>query len=134
MKHRVLVVGTGSIGERHIRCMLATDRAEVGICEIQEQLRVTIADRYPLVGTYASLAEATQERWDAAVVATPSPSHIPIVSELVDIGVNVLVEKPLSMTVDGVPELIEKVKSRQLTAVAAYVWRAHPALGQCASC
>ena len=27
--HRVLVVGAGSIGERHLRCFLATGRARV---------------------------------------------------------------------------------------------------------
>ena len=36
---KVLVVGTGSIGERHVRCILATNRAEVSICETNDSLR-----------------------------------------------------------------------------------------------
>ena len=45
-KKKVLVVGTGSIGERHTRCILATNRAEVSICEINDNLRKKIADNY----------------------------------------------------------------------------------------
>ena len=128
MKRRVLIIGTGSIGERHVRCMLATNRAEVAICEVQDQLRTRIAQRYALAGTYASLDEAMRERWDAAVVATPAPSHISIASKLADAGVNLLIEKPLSTTMDGAAELLEKVESQGLIAVVAYVYRAHPAL------
>ncbi|KKK70001.1 hypothetical protein LCGC14_2928390, partial [marine sediment metagenome] len=37
--HKMLVIGTGSIGERHVRCLLNTSRATVGICEINDKLR-----------------------------------------------------------------------------------------------
>lgn len=128
MTYRVLVVGTGSIGERHVRCMLATGRTEVGICETNDGLRKEIAERYSVIGAYGSLAEAMQERWDAAVVATPAPSHIAIGVQLADAGVNLLMEKPLALTTDGVEEFIRKVRSKELTAVMGYVWRAHPLL------
>jgi len=36
---RILVVGTGSIGERHLRCLLAVGQVEVGLAEINEALR-----------------------------------------------------------------------------------------------
>ena len=39
----VLVIGTGSIGERHTRCFLETGRCEVSICEINAELRSEVA-------------------------------------------------------------------------------------------
>ena len=36
---KILIVGTGSIGERHTRCFLATGRAQVSICEPNDDLR-----------------------------------------------------------------------------------------------
>ena len=39
MRHRVLIVGVGSIGERHLRCFQATGRAEVSFVEINDELR-----------------------------------------------------------------------------------------------
>ena len=44
MTHRVLIIGTGSIGERHLRCFLATDRAEAGFVEPRMEL-VTVIRR-----------------------------------------------------------------------------------------
>ncbi len=45
-KKKILVAGTGSIGESHTRCILATNRAEVSICEINDSQRKKIADKY----------------------------------------------------------------------------------------
>jgi len=36
--HDILVIGAGSIGERHIRCFLKTGRARVSVCEIDRAL------------------------------------------------------------------------------------------------
>ena len=36
---RVMIVGAGSIGERHVRCFLATGRAAVCFAEPREDLR-----------------------------------------------------------------------------------------------
>jgi len=43
-RHRILVIGVGSIGERHVRCLLSTGRARVGICEPNEPLRQRVAE------------------------------------------------------------------------------------------
>jgi len=128
MKYRVLVIGTGSIGERHVRCMLATGRAEVGIAEIDDSLRGRIAERYPLVSAHASLDDALGECWQAGVVAAPAHVHVPLGLRLAEAGVPILMEKPLSTSMDGVDELLEKVQSAGLVAAMGYAWRAYPSL------
>ena len=45
MSHRVLIVGVGSIGERHLRCFRATGRAEVSFVEINDELRRSVVER-----------------------------------------------------------------------------------------
>lgn len=126
--HRVLVVGTGSIGERHCRCFLATGRAEVAICEVDDSLRAAIQDRYKPAAAYATLDAALETAWGAAVIATPAPWHIPMARRLAEAGTALLVEKPLSTGVDGVDDLIRLVEQRQQTAAVAYVLRCDPAL------
>ena len=44
--NNVLIVGVGSIGERHLRCFQATGRADLSLCEIDDQLRERISARY----------------------------------------------------------------------------------------
>jgi predicted dehydrogenase len=125
---RVLVVGVGSIGERHLRCLFQTARATVALCEISDTLRPAIATRYGIEQAYATLERALEHRWDAAVVATPAHTHIGISRKLAERGVHLLIEKPLSVSIDGIRELAEDVRRQRLTAAVAYVHRAHPAL------
>jgi len=126
--HRMLVIGVGSIGERHARCLQNTGRAAVGICETHDARRGEVAQRYGIEAAFASLDEALAQHWDAAVVATPAQTHVPIARRLASENVHLLIEKPLSVSTEGVAELIEDVRRRKLSAVVGYVYRAHPAL------
>jgi len=126
MQHRVLIIGTGSIGERHARCFLATRRCVVGIVETNAVLRAEIAQRYSIRSVYSSIVDATTDDWHAAVVATPANTHVPISQELAGLGIHLLIEKPLSTTSDGVSQLIETVKASKVIAGVAYVYRSHP--------
>jgi predicted dehydrogenase len=123
-----LVVGVGSIGERHVRCFAATGRARVSICETNGSLMRTVADRYGLSGAFDSYDVALADAPDAVVIATPAQLHVPMATSAARNGVHVLVEKPLSTRLDGVAELIDIVEQRRVTAALAYVHRSHPAL------
>ena len=128
--HRLLLVGTGSIGERHLRCMRATGRAEFGICEINKVLCKEIADKYNVCGSFPTLEDALTSKWDAAVVATPADTHIPLALSLAKAGINLLIEKPLSTSCEGIAELVQTVTTKNLRAAVAYVYRAHPVLSE----
>ncbi|NIA07845.1 MAG: Gfo/Idh/MocA family oxidoreductase [Actinobacteria bacterium] len=126
--HRLLVIGTGSIGERHIRCFLGTSRATVGICEINDRLREEIAVKYNICGAFSALEDALKTNWDAAIVATPAHTHIPISLKLANAGVNLLIEKPLSTSNEGIAELAKVITAKKLVTAVAYIYRAHPVL------
>jgi predicted dehydrogenase len=125
---RLLVVGAGSIGERHIRCFLATDRVAVSFVEINGDLRRTIAERYGISAGYSDLEAGLAERPDMAVIATPAPLHVPIAIKLAEAGVHLLIEKPLSTSLDDVERLQRLERERGLVAGVAYVYRVHPCL------
>lgn len=125
--HHVLVIGTGSIGERHLRCFLATGRATVSFVEVNDALRQIIAERYSVRG-FSDLDAAIVRPPAVAVICTPAPMHVPMATQLVEAGVHVLIEKPLSTTLDGIERLRETVRARRVTAAVAYVHRANPVL------
>lgn len=122
----ILVVGVGSIGERHVRCFGRTGRAEISICEPNESLRDTIAGRYGTVAAHATLDLALRQRPDAAVVCTPAHLHVPMAIDLARAGVDLLVEKPLSVSLDRIDELRQVLEPRQPCFAVAYVLRHHP--------
>ncbi|WP_437206904.1 Gfo/Idh/MocA family protein [Planctomicrobium sp. SH664] len=126
--HKIVILGAGSIGERHLRCFLATERAQVGFVEPRAELAAEIASRYPSATLHASLSAAIAEGVQSAVIATPAPLHLPQANELVSAGLHVLIEKPLSINLTGVDQLLEaRARTERIVAVA-YVYRANPVL------
>lgn len=127
---RILVVGAGSIGQRHIRCFLATGRAQVEFVEPRDELRISVAQQYPQSVGHRSLEDALQSRVDAAVIATPASMHVAQALELAGRGIHLLIEKPLSVSMNSICELREEVERRRIVAAVAYVYRAHPVLAE----
>ena len=126
-QHRVVVIGVGSIGERHVRCFLATGRANVSIVETNDKLAGDVSQRYA-VESFRDIETALSHWPTAAVVATPAPLHVAQATTLVEAGLHVLIEKPLSISLDGVWALCDLAAGRRVTAAVAYVYRAFPVL------
>lgn len=124
----ILVVGVGSIGERHLRCFLSTSRVRASFCELNPVLRKTIADRYPAARAFDDFDSALNASPKAVVICTPAHLHVPMAMTAAKRGFHLLIEKPLSTTLDLIDELSREVAVRKLTAAVAYVYRAHPAL------
>ena len=133
----VLIVGVGSIGERHLHCFQATGRAEVSFVEINDVLRATISERYDVRGFTdletalagrANVPDQPTRRVTAAVIATPANRHLEIATRLADAGIHLLIEKPLSTSTDGANQLARMVSQRGLVVGVAYVLRCYPAL------
>lgn len=125
---RLLVVGGGSIGERHVRCFQQTQRVDVILCEPNPQVRAAVVQRCGLVESFDDFGASLGGKPDIAVICTPAQLHIPMAAQLMDASAAVLIEKPLSVTLQGTDELLALAQTRKLTAGVAYVYRAHPAL------
>lgn len=133
-QHSVLVIGVGSIGERHLRCFQSTGRAQLSLVEVNPTLRATIAERYGVRGfadldaALAELGGASPGNLRSAVVATPANRHLDISTRLAEAGMHLLIEKPLSTGTDGMSRLTSLVRERELSVSVAYVLRCIPAL------
>jgi len=129
-KKKILVVGVGSIGERHVRCFQNTGRAEISICEVNDALRSTIAERYQIEDSLADMKTALEHSYDAVVVAVPAHLHISISQQAAEAGQHLLIEKPLAVSHTGIEKLQQTIADKQLVAAVAYVYRASPALAE----
>jgi predicted dehydrogenase len=125
---RLLIVGVGSIGERHLRCAQRLQRTELAICEINTDLRRRIAEQYRIQHQYADFDAALEARPSAAVICVPAHLHVPLAMRLIESGIHVLIEKPLSTSLDGIDQLRQAVAQHNVTAAVAYVLRTNPNL------
>lgn len=125
-RHRVLVIGGGSIGERHVRCFGRTSRAEVFLCEPRSELRERIQATYGLPGSFASLDDAVHQPFDAAVICSPAHLHIAMARQMAARRIATLIEKPLGVNLDGAAELVAEAAESGTTMAVAYIYRCFP--------
>ena len=119
MSKKILVIGCGSIGERHLRCFQMTGRAEVVACDTNPNLLQKMQQEYRAL-TFNNLKEAlASQKFDGAVICTPAHTHIAIARTTIQHGSAVLIEKPLSIGLDGIEELkSEGARAKKFVGVA----------------
>src|SRR5689334_5746546 len=100
----ILIVGSGSIGERHLRCFQQVG-ATVALCEPMEERRQQVAERYHLNETFATLEQAAERAWDAAVICTPAHLHVTHAVLLVKKTLALLIEKPRGTKLEEVEQV-----------------------------
>ena len=123
---RLLVIGVGSIGERHLRCVQDLRRCDLAFCEPRDELREKISNRYNVQETYAELESAMGNHFDVAIIAAPAQLHISMAQALADRGIHILIEKPLSLSMVGIEKLRATVSRRSLIAAVGFTHRANP--------
>jgi predicted dehydrogenase len=77
---------------------------------------------------FADLDAALAERHNAAVVAVPANHHIDVASRTLQAGLHLLIEKPLSVSLEGVDEIVRVASERRRVVAVGYVHRANPSL------
>lgn len=125
---RILIVGVGSIGERHVRCFQQTAQCRIAICETSETLRTDVAVRYGYEAFDGLEAALASQSFDAAVICTPAPFHVPLARRCVKAGLHVLIEKPLAVSLEGTSELAAEAEAAQREIRVAYIYRFLPVI------
>ncbi len=120
---KILVVGDGSIGRRHMRNLQTLPHIQVMACS--SHLRAA-----PLSGSenFSSLDEAFDRQPDAVVVANRTSEHLPVALAAASRGCHLLIEKPLSHTLQDIDALKTMRDHRRLTVMVGCNMRFHPAL------
>lgn len=126
----ILIIGVGSIGERHLRNFLRLDGVRCSIAEPNAALRGKMEENYRLESACANWEETNLSDFDGAVICAPTNLHVPIMTRLVEAGVNVLSEKPLAMEPAGIAELKRKIREKSVTAGVAFCIRHDPLIGE----
>jgi predicted dehydrogenase len=124
---RVGVVGVGALGQHHARVYADLPEAELtGIVDLHAERAAAIAEKHGarVFGSAEALAEAV----DAVSVAVPTVDHHRISRPFLAAGKGVLVEKPMTTTLEQADDLIEAAKSGNAVLQVGHVERFNPAV------
>jgi len=102
----------------------------VAACDSNPALLKRVSETYGVPGHPDWEAALDKGGFEAVVICTPANWHIPMAIRALGRGLNVLSEKPLSNSLEGVDELLEAEKRSGRQVAVGYVMRVYPFLVQ----
>jgi predicted dehydrogenase len=124
---RVAVIGVGHIGRHHARVYAGLTGVHlVGVCDINRARAEAVAAEYGTSPSadYRELLDLV----DAVTVAVPTESHCTIGGDFLRNGVSVLMEKPISRTLEEADDLIAAANSSGAILQVGHLERFNPAV------
>ena len=124
---RLAVVGVGHLGRHHARVAASLPGATlVGIYDHNGERADAVAREFNL-RTLPDL-EAVAREAEAAVIATPTVSHAAVAGVLLERGLDVLVEKPITVDLREADDLLARARARGRIVQVGHVERYNPAV------
>ncbi len=126
-KKRVGIIGVGYLGTQHARILSYLEEADLkAVADIDKNKAMVIGNRHR-VPYYENFEDMLGEI-DVGIVATTTNEHFPIAKKLLMEGKSVLVEKPITDTVEQGEELVDLAKKKGLILQVGHLERFNPAV------
>jgi predicted dehydrogenase len=110
------VIGYGYWGPNMVRNFYANQDAKVlKVSDLSKDRLALVESGYPTIKTTTDFKELVKDpQIDAVVIATPVSNHFPAAKEALESGKHVLLEKPMTATVDESEKLIELAEKKNV--------------------
>lgn len=123
---KFLIAGLGSIGRRHLRNLLALGERDIILYRTHS---ATLPDdELAAFPTETDLRRALDQKPDAIIIANPTALHLDVAIRAAEAGCHILIEKPISHSLDRVDELEAALKRGGGKALVGFQYRFHPTL------
>jgi predicted dehydrogenase len=118
------VIGAGYWGPNLVRNAMATPAVEVRyLCDLDEERARAVLGRYSTIASTDSFDRVLDDpSVQAVAIATPAASHFPLAMAALDAGKHVLVEKPLTSSLDDGQKLVQAAQDRGLVLMCDHTY------------
>lgn len=118
------LIGCGRISPNHIAAALKNNLKIVGLCDIVESKMDNIITKFNLPGTvkkYIDYREMLEkEKPDLVAICTESGKHGKIALDCIDAQSNLIIEKPIALSLEEADLIIEKAKEKDVKVSACH--------------
>jgi predicted dehydrogenase len=123
---KILIAGFGSIGRRHLRNLLALGERDISLYRTAHS---TLPEN-ELAGfrVDTDLSAALARGVEAVIVANPTALHLDVALPAAQAGCHLLIEKPVSHSMEGIENLKRAVAASGSRVLVGYQFRFHPGL------
>lgn len=127
MKQEICVIGGGRWGQNHIKT-LAKIGCLAAIVETNPTRLEEILAEYPGVKGFTDVEAAIEVGFHGYTLATPAETHYTIGKRLIEQGLNVMIEKPMTLTAGQSKELVELAERTGSRLMVGHVLLFHPGI------
>lgn len=121
---RYALIGCGRISPNHIAAGIDNNLEIVALCDVEEKNMIDIISQFDLsnsVKKYSDYKDMLKnEKLDLIAIATESGKHGYIALDCIDAGINLIIEKPIALSLEEVDEIIEKSKEKDVVVSACH--------------
>lgn len=126
MRKRICVIGGGRWGKNHIKTLHKLGNL-CGVVETDGKTLQDIVTQYHTEG-FLNIEEAIDRQFDGYIIATPAETHYPIGKNLLERGLNVLIEKPMALSSLNSGELMSIAEKTGAKLMTGHLLLFHPAI------
>lgn len=127
---KTAVVGVGSLGQHHARNFAELSKEGkgefVGVCDVSEEQAKKIAEKNGC--EYFTDWHDLLDKVTAVSIVTPTETHCEIACAFLENGVNVLVEKPISLSLEEADKMISAAEKSGAKLMVGHLERFNPAM------
>ena len=121
------VIGVGHLGSKHAKTYAGLKNVNmVGVCDTNEEAGKKVARKYR--AAYYADYHGLFDKVQAVSLAVPTFLHYKIAKEFLENGIHVLIEKPITKTLQEADELLQIAKEKNLIIQVGHIERFNPAV------
>lgn len=124
MNLKYAIIGCGRISPNHIAAAIENNLNIISLCDIDESKMDSIIQEFKLHSNtrkYLNYLEMLEkEDLDLIAICTESGKHGKIAIDCIDSGVNLIIEKPIALSLEEADLIIEKSYSRNIKVCACH--------------
>lgn len=129
---KIAVIGTGSMGKNHVRVLRnIPDVQDVVISDINQDALGQTAGQFAINRTYTQYTDMLEkEKPDGVIIATEPENHRQPAIDAMNMGIHVLVEKPIASTMADAQAIIETSKEKDVVLTVGHTERFNPVIAK----
>lgn len=126
---RICMVGGGRVGKNHSRALSRHVSAGkiVALVETDAGVRQETADEFGIENQFANLEDALEKvEFEAVVITTPTPTHLPITALAAEHKKHVFLEKPMALSIAECDAILKVVGQNSVLLQLGFMRRFDP--------
>lgn len=126
---RICMIGAGRVGINHSRAISrhVPGGSLVALVDPMEKTRLDTANQFGIEASYATLEEALEKTdFEAVVITTPTPTHLPLTAMAAEHGKHVFLEKPMALNLEECDQIIAITRKKSVHLQLGFMRRFDP--------